>query len=59
MSVAKIHVLEGQYDEARFKMGSSAHWEFHRMISSKSFIFYLGANFHIPSRFWASNIRMA
>jgi len=63
MPVAKIHVLEGQYDKARLGKVSTAVQNglmsaFRRMTSSRSFTFCLVANSFIRRRSWASNIRM-
>ena len=55
MPLAKIHVLEGQYDEAGSagcrapsRTGSSGPWGFPRRTSSRSFTFCRRANSVIP-----------
>jgi hypothetical protein len=66
MPVAKIHVLKGQYDEARLGKVSRAIQD--GLMSAlgvppddffqRSFTFFLEANSSIRRRSWASNIRM-
>jgi len=62
MPLAKIHVLEGQYDEARLARVSSAvqdglvsTWAFQRTTSFRSFTCCRGANSFILRRSWGSH----
>jgi hypothetical protein len=66
MPVAKIHVLEGQYNEARLRKVSgavqngliSALGAFRRKTSSRLSTFCRAASFVIPRRSWDSTTRM-